>query len=66
MYQQPSFEVFQRYFKKDTKAWLSPVKLIYSHSFLHNIVSNRSGFTENNFSNFCAIINENKEEMFRF
>ena len=43
MYQQHSFEVFQSYFKKYAKAWFSPVRLIYSHSLLHNIVSNREG-----------------------
>ena len=36
MYQQHSLEVFQRYFKKDTKTWFS-IRLIYSHSLLHNI-----------------------------
>ena len=40
MYQQHSLEVFQRYFKKDTKAWFSPIRLIYSHSLLHSIISN--------------------------
>ena len=34
---------FQCYFKKDTKTWFSPVRLIYSHSLLHNIISNRTG-----------------------
>ena len=73
MYQQHSLEVFQRYFKKDTKAWFSPVRLIYSHSLLHNIISNRTPVhtlifyrTENNLSNFCVIISENKKETFRF
>ena len=42
MYQQHFLEVFQRYFRKYTKAWLSPVRLIYSHSLLHNIISNRT------------------------
>ena len=37
-----SLEVFHRYFKKDTKAWFSPVRLIYSHSLIHNIISNRT------------------------
>ena len=40
MYQQHSLEIFQHYFKKDTKVWFSPVTLIYSHSVLHNINSN--------------------------
>ena len=51
MYHKHSLEVFQRYFKKDTKAWFSPVRLIYSHSLLLNIMSNRIGIfycTENN------------------
>ena len=47
MYQQHSLEVFQRYFKKDTKAWFSPVQLIYSHSLLHNITANRIGMNTN-------------------
>ena len=42
MYQQRSLKVFQRYFKKDTKAWFSQVRLIYSPTLLHNIVSNRT------------------------
>ena len=42
MYQEHSLEVFQHYFKKDTKAWFSSVRLIYSHSLLH-IISNRTG-----------------------
>ena len=73
MYQQYSFEVFQRYFKKDTKAWFSPVKPIYSHSLLHNIILNRTDVNahffialENNLPNFCVIISENKKIMFRF
>ena len=40
MYQQHSLEIFQRYFKKDTKVWFSPVKLIY---FTHNIFYNCTG-----------------------
>ena len=43
MYQKHSFEVFQRYFKKDTKVWFPTVKLIYCHSLLHNIISNQTG-----------------------
>ena len=44
MYQQQhSFDVFQHYFKKDTKAWFSRVRLIYSLSLLlHDIISNRT------------------------
>ena len=40
MYQQHSLKVFQRYFKKDTKAWFSQVRLIYSHILLLNTVFN--------------------------
>ena len=36
-------KIFQRYFKNYTKAWFSPVRLIYSHYFLHNIISNCTG-----------------------
>ena len=36
MNQKHSLEVFQHYFKKDTKTWFS-VRLIYSHSLLHNV-----------------------------
>ena len=43
MHQQHSLEVFQHYFKKDTKAWLSPATLNFSHSLLHNIISNHTG-----------------------
>ena len=57
MYLQHSLKVFQRYFKKDTKAWIWPVRLIYSHSFSHNIISDCTGVnlyrTENNLSNVC-------------
>ena len=72
MYRQYSLEIFQHYVKKDTKAWFSPVRLVYSHSLLHNIISNRTGanalffHTENNLSNFCVAISENKKETFRF
>ena len=72
MYQQHSLEVFQHNFKKDTKAWFSQVRLIYFHSLLHNIISNRTDVTlifyrtENNFSNFCVTIIKNKKEVFRF
>ena len=43
MYQQHSLETFQHYCKKDTKAWFSPVRLIHSHSLLHNIIPNHTG-----------------------
>ena len=43
MYQQHSPEVFQHYFKQNNKAWFSPVRLIYPHTLLHNIISNRTG-----------------------
>ena len=72
MYQPHSPEVFQRYFKKDTKAWFSPVRLIYSQLLLHNIISNHTSVsahfyrTANNLFNFCAIINDNKKETFCF
>ena len=36
MYQKHSLEAFQHYFKKDSKTWFL-VRLIYSHSLLHNI-----------------------------
>ena len=52
MYQQHSLEVSQGYFKKDTKAWFSPVWLICSHSLLRNIISNRTGVN----SFFIALI----------
>ena len=42
MYQQHPFEVFQHYFKKDAKVWFLSVRLIYSHSLLPNIISNRT------------------------
>ena len=64
--------LFQRYFKKDTKAWLSPVRLIYSHSLLHNITSTAKVWTlifyrtENNLLNFCVIISEKKRKPFAF
>ena len=50
----------------------TPVRLIYSHSLLRNIISYRTDVnanfycTENNLSNFCMIIRENKKEMFHF
>ena len=43
MYQKHPLEVFQGYFKKYTKAWFSPVRLIYSHLLLHKIISNHEG-----------------------
>ena len=43
MYKQHSLQFIERYFKKDAKAWFSPAKLICSHSFLHNIITNRTG-----------------------
>ena len=43
MYQQHSLDVFQDYLKEYTKGWFSSVRLIYSHSILHNIISNRTG-----------------------
>ena len=50
---------------------MTSLRLIYSYSLLHNITSNRTGVnvnfcrTENNISNLCAIISENKKETFR-
>ena len=50
----------------------TPVRLIYSHSLLRNIISYRTDVnanfycTENNLSNFCMIIRENKKKMFHF
>ena len=67
MYQQHSLEVFQHNFKKDTKDWFSLVRLSYSHSLLHNIISNRTAhFFGTNLLNFCVIISENKKETIRF
>ena len=76
MYQQHSLEVFQYYFKKDTKAWSSPVRLIYSDSFLHNISSNLPdvnahflfflSFFTKTISNLCVIVSENKKETLCF
>ena len=50
--QQHSLEVFQRYFEKDTKAWFSPVRLNYSHSLLHNNISNRLGVNAHSLSHW--------------
>ena len=43
MYQRRSLEVIQRYFKKDTKARFSTVRLICFHTLSHNIISNCTG-----------------------
>ena len=71
MYQQHSLDVFQDYLKEYTKGWFSSVRLIYSHSILHNIISNRTGviahfFYHTNLLNFYVIISNNKMEMFCF
>ena len=72
IYKQHSLKNFQRCFKKNTKAWFSPVRLICSHSFLLNNVPNRTGVdvhfyrTESNLLNFCVIISENKRKRFVF
>ena len=53
-------------------AWFSLARLMCSYSLLHNIISNRTGVnahffhTENNLSNFCVNIKENKVETFHF
>ena len=43
MHQLKFLKVFQRSFKTYIKACFSPVRLTYSHSLLHNIISNREG-----------------------
>ena len=43
MRQEHYLDAFQHYFKKDIKAWFSPLRIIYSHSLLHNIIYNRTG-----------------------
>ena len=66
MYQQHSLEVFQLYFNRHTKAWFSPVRLIYSHSLLRKVWTLIFYRTESNLSNFYVIISEKKRKRFVF
>ena len=72
MYKQHSPHVFQRYSKEDTKVWFSAVRSLYSHSLLHNIISNRTGVNAHFFialkiiPQSSVIISENKKETFCF